>query len=289
MNDSNFPLVSVLIVVRNVEKEVKRCLESIFAQSYENLEIVLIDDFSNDRTVEVCEKFIKNYNSNIYVHLIKNSEHLGLTKNLNIGIDLCKGKYIARQDGDDWSHTDRIKKQVIAMEHNSSIDLLGTGFYLTDIFGVIKIPIIINKKIYSFEKYLTKQVDFFPHGSFLIKTSLLKFHLYNECCLFCQDIELLLWFSKNNFRIECLTDTLYFHRKPVNYNKAKIELKRVINEELYGYYSNNNSRFNSIVLQNTVISRYKNFFNPIKYYRQFLNILIINKFNDYRKTFKLYL
>ena len=88
-------------------------IESILNQTYQNIEILIIDDGSKDNTYEILKKF-QNKHKNI--RLFKNQDNLGLTKSLNILIEESKGEYIARQDSDDISVIDRISLQYEFME-----------------------------------------------------------------------------------------------------------------------------------------------------------------------------
>ena len=101
--------VSVIMSAYNAENSIEKTMSSLLMQTYENLEIIIADDGSTDNTYNLLKKFSQT-NKNISV--IKNSENLGLTRSLNILIDLSKGYYIARQDADDYSNATRITKQV---------------------------------------------------------------------------------------------------------------------------------------------------------------------------------
>ena len=104
-NNNETPLVSVLLPVYNVELYIEEALCSILNQTYTNFECIVIDDASTDRTVQIIES-VKDDR----IVLIKKEKNTGYTKNLNEGIKLCKGKYIARMDGDDISYPERFQK-----------------------------------------------------------------------------------------------------------------------------------------------------------------------------------
>lgn len=116
------PLVSWLIPVYNCKK-VARALDSMLAQTYTNFELILVLEFStNQETVAVCEAYAEQDKR---IHIIYNTERLGIAKSLNVGIKHCKGKYIARMDADDYSYPDRLEKQVAYMEAHPQVDVLG--------------------------------------------------------------------------------------------------------------------------------------------------------------------
>lgn len=127
-------LISVVMSVYNEEKFVGEAVESILNQSYRNFEFIIIDDASTDRSVSVIEKYTDSR-----IRLIKNSENHGLTKNLNKGIQLSKGKYILRMDADDIAFPNRFALQVKYMEEHPEVVLSG-GFMKVfgDINGVFR-------------------------------------------------------------------------------------------------------------------------------------------------------
>ena len=106
-------LVSVIMPCFNCEKTVAASIESILNQTYQNIEILIIDDGSKDNTYEILKKFQSKHKN---IRLFKNQDNLGLTKSLNILIEESKGEYIARQDSDDISVIDRISLQYEFME-----------------------------------------------------------------------------------------------------------------------------------------------------------------------------
>lgn len=114
------PLISVVMPVYNGQDYLKEAIDCILNQSYTHFEFIIINDGSKDRSDEI----IRSYSdSRIKYH---NQENQGLGATLNIGLGLCTGKYIARQDQDDISHRDRFKKQVEYLEQHSNVLLLGT-------------------------------------------------------------------------------------------------------------------------------------------------------------------
>ena len=92
-------LVSIIMSVCNNEDTVKASIESILSQSYKNIELIITDDCSSDRSLSI----IKNYLDEKNVKLIENSDNKGLTKSLNTMIKVASGEFIARQDADDIS------------------------------------------------------------------------------------------------------------------------------------------------------------------------------------------
>ncbi|QES89195.1 glycosyltransferase family 2 protein [Rhizosphaericola mali] len=114
------PKVSVLIPVFNGEKFILESLNSILNQTFQDFEIIIIDDYSTDNTISI----INSINDN-RIKLFKNSENLKIIRTLNKGILHCNGTYIVRMDADDISLPNRIESQVAFMDKNPDIVLSG--------------------------------------------------------------------------------------------------------------------------------------------------------------------
>jgi len=118
MNSTN-PLVSIVIPVHNGERYIKESIDSCINQTYENIEIIVVDDKSTDSTLEI----LKGYGEKITVIPVEKQNGLGNV--INIGIRASKGKYIARMDADDIMIFDRILKQVEYLENNPNCVAVG--------------------------------------------------------------------------------------------------------------------------------------------------------------------
>ena len=99
------PLISVIVPVYNVEQYLERCVHSVLKQSYHNLEIILVDDGSTDKSGELCDQF-KKVDSRITVFHKANG---GLSDARNCGLDNATGEWVSFVDSDDWIHEDYIR------------------------------------------------------------------------------------------------------------------------------------------------------------------------------------
>lgn len=114
------PVVSVILPVYNAEKFILESVNSILSQTFSDFELIIVNDGSTDNSQSVLEKI-----SDPRVILI-NQENAGLAASLNRGLSIAKGEYIARQDNDDISFSQRLEKQVNFLKSNKHIDLVGT-------------------------------------------------------------------------------------------------------------------------------------------------------------------
>lgn len=120
------PLVSILFPCYNVEQYIKESLESLLNQTYRDIEIIAINDCSVDNTKAILEEYAQIDNR---IKIYNNETNLKLIGTLNKGIELCRGKYIARMDADDISLPERIEKQVKFLEENPDYSVVSTMFY----------------------------------------------------------------------------------------------------------------------------------------------------------------
>lgn len=112
----NKPLVSVFFITYNHKNFIERSLKSVLEQDYENIEIIIGDDYSQDGQQEILKIYKKKYPNKI--KLILNEKNVGVTKNSNIILSNCFGKYIAFFSGDDIMLQGKIKTQVEHLENN---------------------------------------------------------------------------------------------------------------------------------------------------------------------------
>ena len=139
-----FTGVSVIIPNYNNEKYIEECIESVVKQSYENIDVIVVDDYSTDNSREIITALANKYDNIIPIFLDKNQ---GVSHARNVGIERAKTEYITCLDGDDYYfNKDKIKNEVELLEKKGSKSLAysATVFVAND--GIAKkIP-----KIYSF-------------------------------------------------------------------------------------------------------------------------------------------
>ena len=121
-NKNQSELVTIVVPVYNVEKYLDRCITSIVSQTYQNLEILLIDDGSPDNCPKMCDDWAKNDARIRVIH--KKNQGLGMAR--NTGIDNAKGDKICFFDSDDYVAPDAIEKSLRMMiDHNADIVVFG--------------------------------------------------------------------------------------------------------------------------------------------------------------------
>jgi len=138
------PRVTVLMSTYNGEKYLRESIESVLNQTFSDFEFLIIDDGSTDKSRNI----ILDYDDS-RIKYLENKVNLGLTKSLNKGLKLTKGKYIARQDADDVSLPRRLHKQILFMENHSKVGICGSWIktFSNEDQSIGKTPLDHNKII----------------------------------------------------------------------------------------------------------------------------------------------
>jgi glycosyltransferase involved in cell wall biosynthesis len=142
---SNEKLISVIIPVYGVEKYISQCLDSVINQSYRNLEIIVINDGTKDKSAEIAKEYARK-DCRIKVYDYANG---GLSIARNRGLELAKGEYISFVDSDDWLHPDFYKKLAGALETNNA-DIVKCSIIIID---------TVKEKIKGFKETKTRKSD----------------------------------------------------------------------------------------------------------------------------------
>lgn len=147
------PLISVIIPVYGVEKYIAQCLESVINQTYKNLEIIVVNDGTKDRSADIAKEYAAK-DSRIKVYDFKNG---GLSVARNRGLEIATGEYISYLDSDDWLDTKMCETLLEAAMKNDA-DMVKCGIIETN--GVTEdkitfsdIKIINNEQNKAFENY----------------------------------------------------------------------------------------------------------------------------------------
>ena len=145
-------LVSVILPIYNVESYLRRCIETVISQTYNNLEIILIDDGSTDKSGDICD-YYSHKDSRIKVYHTVNN---GLSEARNYGFDVSQGDYILYVDPDDW-----INDVYIEMMYNSLIssnaDFVQSGMKYVTHYNIKDVNRFTDKEcLLSNEEYMKK-------------------------------------------------------------------------------------------------------------------------------------
>jgi glycosyltransferase involved in cell wall biosynthesis len=202
------PLITIIVPVYNSYDYIDRCIESILKNTYKNIELILINDGSNDKSLEKLEK----YKSNKKVKII-NQENIGVAKTRNKGIKLATGEYIMFIDNDDFIDNTYIEEYVNNIDSN--VDIIIGGYKRVN----------DTKELF---KILPRRGIFYPYT---VVAPWAK--LYRKSFIIENDIKFLDY---------CIGEDAYFNIKAYNIENGNI---KIINNIGYNWYFNDGSVSNT--------------------------------------------
>jgi len=131
------PLVSVVMPVYNAEKYIDAAIQSIMNQTYKNFELIIVDDQSTDKSLKIIKSYKRRYRTKIKI--IRSAKNLNRGGDMcaNLGIEVARGKYIARMDADDIAAPGRLATQVEFLERNPRVFLVGSNAYVINEKGKV--------------------------------------------------------------------------------------------------------------------------------------------------------
>lgn len=259
--------VSVGIPIYNAEKFLENAIKSVLNQTFQDFELILIDDGSTDNSLEIARNFEK---MDSRIRVIHDGQNKRLPDRLNQLFLESKFDLIARMDADDIMHPERLERQVDLLR-NSSYDLVSTSYFTINSKDRVVSSRIITKEELKLDDFLLGNY-YILHPSILAKKSWYLEHLYDPYFDRAEDYEL--WFRSklsNTLNIKIMKDSLMFYREEGSVSKSK---------QLNSYYSTNK-----------ILDTYKDCLSGFSFtkakIRNNLKIIIFKLF--YSKAFESYL
>jgi glycosyltransferase involved in cell wall biosynthesis len=241
--------VSVILPVYNAEKYIKSALYSLINQSYDNFEIIIIDDCSTDNSFFICLELAQ---SNKKIKLLQLKQNSGIVGALNYGINHAGGEYIARMDADDICFPQRLAKQVDFLECNPDIGLCGTSIsVIDDNGGFLYAPDIVTDPLKL--ATLLKWISPIAHPTWMVRKNIFdEIGLYRELAP-AEDYDFLLRVNKSEWKISNLdyigiqyrlsttstaSNKALFQRKAFNFAKRLNSRNLVYTRQSFLNYTN---------------------------------------------------
>ena len=211
-------MISVILPTYNNEQTIFDSIKSILNQSYQNFELIIVNDCSKDNT----KKVIKSFDDSRIVYL-ENDKNIGRAQSRNKAIKKAKGNFIAVMDGDDISVPQRLDIQLKYLMNNPSIDLVASNIIF---FTNNKVTGVSDVKMYTL-----KNLNFFlrpiglPHVTWMVRKDFFVNFKYNPNILMTIDQDLLLR-SFKSFNYFLLKEPLVFVNEPKK-NKVRYKLNQL--------------------------------------------------------------
>jgi len=260
-------LISVLMPAYDAGNFIGEAIESILAQSYNNFELIIIDDASKDNTWEIMCKYVKK-DKRIKAH--RNKKRLGISLNRNKLLTLSKGSYVAWQDADDVSINTRLEKQLNELKNNPKLGIIGGYLELFNEDG----SRICIRKYPKENKELVKKIFFYSPvsqgASMLRKEVFKKTGVYDKKLNQAEDLDMSFRVAKY-YQLSNLQEVVLkcrYHVKSTSTKQMKQNIK------------------NTLWVRNNAVNKYGYSMNPIDKLVYFLTW--ITQFLSPRITFYLF-
>ena len=221
-------MISVIVPVYNVEKYLKRCVDSIKNQTYDNIEIILVDDGSKDSSGKICDDLSKSDNRIVVIH----KKNGGLSSARNAGLKKASGKYVAFVDSDDFIEKD-MYKNLYSLISKSEYKIASCGFKYVYDNGKIEKKLETND-VKKFDFYDSiKEMNIYRYFDMSVCTKLFRKEIF-------EDIE---------FPVGKLSEDFFIMYKLIEKSNGLI----YINKYMYNYFQ----RVNSITKSTTINSDFE--------------------------------
>jgi glycosyltransferase involved in cell wall biosynthesis len=223
-------MLSVIMPVYNGELYLQEAIESILNQSYHDFEFIVINDGSTDNSLSIINSYMLQDSRMIVI----NRENRGLIASLNEGIEIAKGKYIARMDADDISLPSRFEKQMVLMETKDA-DICGCHWINMNMDGKTTDCVTVPLTDESLVLYLSYSVPF-AHGAVMIRKSFLtsnNIYYDRNGFIYAEDYELWVKMFEHSAKFVNVNEFLFKYRQSkqsfsqVNFKKNRAEAKSI--------------------------------------------------------------
>jgi len=203
---SKDPQISIILPVYNDGDRVEGAIESVLQQSFDSIELLIVNDGSTDHTSDTLEE----YDDHPQINIITHDENRGLPVALNTGLDYANGEYVMRQDSDDRSLPGRIRRQFKYHSNNPEIAVTTTGVEIIDEDDTV---------LYSMSGPENPAPDLQSqnsviHGATMIRRdAITDVGGYDEFFRFCQDYDLWVRLYREGHQIRTIQEPLYQLRR----------------------------------------------------------------------------
>lgn len=266
--------------VFNCNLYIKQAIKSILSQTYSNFEFIIIDS-SNDDTSDIIKSFT---DFRIIYHHIPNK---CISEALNYGINIARGKYIARMDSDDISDITRIKSQIDFMNIHSNIDILGCNFFYINESGKVLYKKKMPRKHEDIEFMMPIQASLLHPTILASKKVFVDLQGYSSIYK-TEDVEIFLRMIEKGFRMANIQLPLYYYRILPKDDNTLVSIKKsqlVLGKKFL------ENKYTGIIEKKVLYRKYLSL-GLLEYYsgdmsnakRYFLKCIFLNKVRFYKIT-----
>lgn len=208
------PAISVIIPVYNTESYLERCLKSILSQSFTDIELLLVDDGSTDRSGAICDEYAVRDNRIKVLH----QENGGVSSARNLGLDQATGEYVIFADADDYWVTDKALERLYGIAKNNGLDMLRGEYLAVDGSNRPLYRVRVSNRSKPYTDRIIGSYEFLEyaiHGEFflwliLFKRSAIGTLRFETGRIFLEDMEFLSRLLVNEYRCMYLSDEQFY-------------------------------------------------------------------------------
>lgn len=211
---TNNPLISVMMPTYNNGKYIKQAIESIYAQKYDNIEIIVIDDGSTDNTKEL----LKQYKDIKYFYI----EHKGISFARNIALENSKGEYIAFCDSDDYWLPEKINTQIQYFKDHPECEIVFTKYE-----NIFENDELKKNKRAMHEKLIENSFKQYLPSTVLRKDLFDRFGAFDENFSGIEDAEFIYRISMKGINVKHYIDKVFYIRR-IHGNNITLQQNRTI-------------------------------------------------------------
>lgn len=207
------PKVSIIMGIYNCAQFLPKAIESVISQTFTNWELIMCNDGSTDKTLDVAKSYSDKFPNKIVV--LNNPRNMKLAATLNYCLSVAKGEYIARMDADDYCMPMRLEKEVMYLDTHPDIDCVGTGMIIFDENGEKGVRLNIEHPDKNFLVHTTP----FAHPTIMMRKSVynsLGGYTVSPKIIRGEDTDLWFRFYANGYKGYNMQEPLYCYHESVN-------------------------------------------------------------------------
>lgn len=204
-NCAKEPTVSIVMPAYNAERFIEESIRSVIGQTYEDWELLVINDCSSDSTDTIIKKLATEDDR---IKLIDNEKNLGVADTRNKGFDMCKGSYIALLDSDDVWFSDKLERQLILAKETGA-DIIYCSYKMIDEHGAAVCDDFIVSEIVDFESCLIKSE--ISCSTALLSKKIIDNYRFNKN-YYHEDLVLWLQLLHDGYKARGISDVLVSYR-----------------------------------------------------------------------------
>lgn len=222
MKHNNKPLVSIVIPCYNHELYVQDCIKSVIAQTYDNIELIIIDDGSTDGSIRKIEELTKICEQRFFRFEFRARSNKGLSNTLNEALEWCSGKYLSCIASDDMLLKEKTSIQVNYLENNDNIIGVFGGVYIINEQNSRILSIKGSNRTYDFEDIILSRAMLYA------PTQMIRINLIREVGGYNPDVLIEDWYLwlklAEKGKLYCMKQCLSQYRDHPNNTSKKFEM-----------------------------------------------------------------